>query len=617
MDRAAPLGATLDSAGRVRFLVWAPNAQTVEICLGPEGNRDVGTTRDDQGYAFAELDGAGPGTRYRFRLDGQGERPDPASRSQPEGVHGPSEVIYPNSFRWNDGDWKGLPVGQLVIYELHVGTFTPSGTFDAVLERLDSLAGLGITAIELMPVAQFPGSRNWGYDGVYPFAVQNSYGGLPGLQRLVDACHSRRLAVLLDVVYNHLGPEGNHLPDYGPYFTDRYQNPWGRALNFDGAESDHVRRFFLESAEWLVEWAHLDGVRVDAVHAIVDNTAGPFLRELTESLHRLGVRLRREVLVIAESSDNDPRLIRPPGENGFGFDAVWSDDLHHALHAKLTGERNQYYVDYGQLEDVRSAYVEGFVLVGQYSQFRRRRHGVPTGNLPPERFVVASQNHDQVGNRPLGDRLHTLVPFEAAKLAAGVIVLSPFTPLIFMGEEYADPAPFLYFTSHGNPTIAEAVRRGRQEEFAWAPPGQIPPDPQDEETFHRSKIHYELREAEPHRSLQRFYAEILRLRAEAGPRRRLRREEVRILPGAPEVLEVRWIEPRGPAPWVLFNFSKEPARLRPGLDPQPRRLRLASSDRVFGGPGGIVADTIPPDAAPELSIPPLAVVVYVRAPSEG
>jgi maltooligosyltrehalose trehalohydrolase len=406
----------------------------------------------------------------------------------------------------------GMPLEDYIIYELHVGTFTPAGTFDAVIPYLEDLVQLGVTAVELMPVAQFPGHRNWGYDGAFPFAAQNSYGGPEGLKRLVNACHRRGLAVILDVVYNHLGPEGNYLADFGPYFTDRYQTPWGPALNFDGPFSDEVRRFFIHNAlHWLVDF-HIDALRLDAVHAILDNSPFTFLEELVGAVRGEADRLGRRMFLIAESAANDARLVRGRERGGYGLDAQWNDDFHHCLRTLLTGERNGYYRDYGEFTQLVKAYREGYAYSGEYSAFRRRRHGVSSRDIPAGRFVVFAQNHDQVGNRMLGDRLCRSVSFEDLKLAAGLVLFSPFIPLLFMGEEYGEPAPFPYFISHTDAALMEAVRRGRREEFAeFAWQGEVP-DPHAEATFLSAKLRHELRGYGDHQVLLEFYRTLIGLR---------------------------------------------------------------------------------------------------------
>ena len=398
-----PLGAVRLPDGRVTFTVWAPNHERVSLVLTGPDPREIAMRSEPGGYFIAMVEDVEEEARYCFRLDGGPERPDPASRFQPEGVHAASQVVSPE-FDWQSAGWKGLPLEQYVLYEVHIGTFTPEGTFDAAIGQLPRLAALGVTALEIMPVAQFPGNRNWGYDGVHPFAPQNSYGGPSGLKRLVDACHRHGLAVVLDVVYNHLGPEGNYLAEFGPYFTGRYRTPWGPAMNFDGPQSDEVRRFFIENALYWVTEFRIDGLRLDAVHAITDVSAVPFLEELGEAVHRQAEALGRAVWLFPESDANDARLVRPRAAGGYGLDAQWNDGFHHALRALLTGENSGYYADYGSFGQVAKAYRDAYVYTGQYSRVRRRRHGSSTAGLAGRQFVVFSQNHDQVGNRMLGER---------------------------------------------------------------------------------------------------------------------------------------------------------------------------------------------------------------------
>jgi maltooligosyltrehalose trehalohydrolase len=512
------LGANLIAPGRCEFRVWAPNIDRIELhIVAPEGRR-IALTKNDRGYHHAVTDAAA-GTRYFFVINGK-ERPDPASRLQPDGVHGPSEVTSKN-FAWHDAGWRGVALEDYVVYELHVGTFTDEGTFDAVIPHLDALKDLGITAVELLPIAQFPGTRNWGYDGVYVGAAQNSYGGPAGLKRLVDACHARGMALLLDVVYNHLGPEGNYLGEYGPYFTDRYKTPWGLALNFDGPHSDDVRWFFIHNAlQWIDEF-HVDGLRVDAVHAIVDHTAEPFLQDLTTAVRDRAAALNRRVYTIAESDLNDPRVITPKDDLGLGFDAQWCDDFHHSLHALLTGEKDGYYAGFGRTSDLARTLTTGYLYTGQHSPYRGRKYGLMPKTRDGKQFIVFAQNHDQVGNRVVGDRLSALGSIRKLRLAAAAVVLSPFIPMLFMGEEYGETAPFQYFTSHGDADLIEAVRKGRREEFDdfdWA--GE-PPDPHDEETFNRSKL-----TREEHAEVRATYRELLRLRRETPALRSLNLDDV-------------------------------------------------------------------------------------------
>src|SRR5579875_1558141 len=397
--------------------VWAPGHERVEAVLD-DGR--VPMQPEGGGWWRAEVAG-GHGTRYRLSVDAGPPRPDPRSPWQPEGVGGPSAVVDHDRFAWTDTAWRGARLASCVLYELHVGTFTPEGTFDAAIQRLDDLVELGVGAVELLPVAEFPGVRGWGYDGVLLYAPHHAYGGPEGLKRLVDAAHRRGLAVVLDVVYNHLGPSGNHLAEFGPYFTDRYTTPWGAAVNVDGAGSDEVRRFVIDNACMWLEDYHVDGLRLDAVHAIVDMSALHVLEELALTVAELANRTGRQRWLIAESDRNDPRLVRSREAGGYGLDASWSDEFHHALHSALTGERDGYYADFGHLAHVARAVEDAWVYGRDYSPFRDRHHGLPAGDLPGGRFVTFLQNHDQIGNRAVGERLAALAP--PGRVAAGAALL--------------------------------------------------------------------------------------------------------------------------------------------------------------------------------------------------
>lgn len=568
----------------------------------------MGQCRD--GYWEVCLENGAPGAHYLYQIDGRPGRPDPASRFQPEGVHGPSEVVEA-AFEWQDGEWRGLPLEQCVLYELHAGTFTPEGTFDAIVPRLQYLRDLGVTFIELMPVAQFPGGRNWGYDGVYPFAVQNTYGGPKRLKRLVNECHKLGLGVVLDVVYNHLGPEGNYLPGFGPYFTQSYKTPWGPAINFDGPESDEVRRFFIENALYWIREFHFDALRLDAVHGILDRSAYPFLEELGDEVREEATRLNRIVHVMPESDLNDPRLIRAKELGGFGLDAQWADGFHHALRVLLTGDRSGYYQDFGEVHHLTKAFEEGYVHTGEYSQYRRRRHGAPTRDIPAYRFVVFSQNHDQVGNRMQGERFGSLVSFEDSKLAAAAVILSPHVPLLFMGEEYGETAPFLYFVSHSDPDLVEAVRRGRKGEFAaFAWQGE-PPDPQAEETFLQCKLNLELRNSGKHQALHRYYRELFRLRREVAALAVLSKEQMSVV--ADEVSQVlfvrRW---HGEDEVVLvLCFSEAGAAVNVPVPAGRWSKLLDSSDARWLGPGALPEQLDSPGEM-ELELKKRSAVLYRR-----
>jgi maltooligosyltrehalose trehalohydrolase len=607
------LGATPLGDGRCRFLVYAPKAGKVEVRLLSPRERTVALERDERGYHHGLGEDVPPGTLYLYRMDGEKERPDPASRFQPRGVHGPSQVVDRDAFPWEAGEWTGLPLDSYILYEIHVGTFTHEGTFDAVIPRLDDLRELGITAIELMPVAQFPGSRNWGYDGVYPFAVQDSYGGPEGLKKLVNACHRREMAVILDVVYNHLGPEGNYLGDFGPYFTDRYRTPWGEALNFDGPDSDEVRRYFLENALcWLTEF-RMDALRLDAIHGIMDASAYPFLAELADAVRGLAERTERKVYLIPESDLNDARVITPKEQGGLGLSAQWNDDFHHALHVLLTGEKNGYYGDFGSVGHLARAYAEGFVYSGRYSPYRRRRHGNSSLHTAARQLVVFAQNHDQVGNRMRGERLSVLASFEALKLAAGVVLLSPFLPLLFMGEEYGETAPFLYFISHADGNLIEAVRKGRKEEFtAFRWKGEIP-DPQDEATFLASRIDYRLREGGHHRTLLECYRELLLLRKDHPVLSRLSKEDMEVAARETgKVLFVRRWRGSGQIA-TAFHFGSAPVSLSLPFPPGRWERLMDSSDGRWGGPGSPAPESLRSHGTATLSLNPLSFALFSKA----
>ncbi|MDZ4780822.1 MAG: malto-oligosyltrehalose trehalohydrolase [Planctomycetia bacterium] len=515
--RARPHGAFQLADGTVEWSLWAPQARSVEVaieCGGARVARRMAIASDGY-FTHTEQRATNDIVRYAFRLDDNDRwLPDPASRWQPDGVHQPSALYCAEDFRWTDADWGGVTMRDLAIYEMHVGTFTEEGTFDAIVPRLGELRDLGVTAIELMPVAQFPGDRNWGYDGVYLYAVQSSYGGPRALQRLVDACHAHGLAVILDVVYNHLGPEGNYLNAFGPYFTDFYRTIWGQAWNYHGADSDPVRRFILDNACMWIRDFHVDGLRLDAVHAIIDLSSKHILAEIGEAAQETSRALERDVVVIAEIGENDPRHLEPCDHGGFGLQGVWSDDFHHCAHALLTGERDGYYFDFGGVEHLAKAFAEGFVYDGCYSPFHRRRHGDSSRDIARERLVTCIQNHDQVGNRAFGERLPALVSPEKVRFAAAAALLAPTTPLLFMGEEYGESEPFQFFCSFGDENLIEAVRRGRREEFAalafhWK---EEVPDPNVVETFVRSRLSWRWEDDPVRAGMRRLYRALLHAR---------------------------------------------------------------------------------------------------------
>ena len=481
-----------------RFEVWAPNRRRVDVVV--DGRRVAMSPREAGWWAVVDPD-AHAGSCYGYSLDGGPPRPDPRSMLQPDGVLGLSEVIDHSAYRWSDQRWRGLPLPGLVLYELHVGTFSTEGTFEGAIAHLQDLVELGVTAVEVMPVAEFSGNRGWGYDGVDLYAPHHAYGGPAGLKTLVDACHARGLAVVLDVVYNHLGPVGNFLAEFGPYFSDRHQTMWGAAVNFDGAGRGEVRRFVVDNAMMWIRDYHIDGLRLDAVHAIADRSPAHILQEIAEAVHATGEALHRSTFVIVESAANDPALVRDCQAGGYGLDAVWSDDWHHALHTVLTGEHEGYYAAFGSFELLRLALRQAWV-----------RRGSPHG-LSPDRFVVATQNHDQVGNRATGTRLAALVGEGRLRIAAALLLTSPFTPMLFQGEEWAATSRFLYFTDHADAGVAHAVSTGRRNEFrefGWKP--EDVPDPQDVVTFERSKLHRDELARSPHREMRDWHRALLDLR---------------------------------------------------------------------------------------------------------
>lgn len=506
-----------------RFEVWAPEAARVEVVLEPDAaaHRAHPMRRLPDGYFTATLSDVGPGALYRFRPDGRGPFPDPASRFQPQGVHGPSQVVDPAGFAWTDAAWRGTLLADTVLYELHIGTFTPAGTFRAAIERLRYLRDLGVTAIELMPLADFAGERNWGYDGVAPFAPARCYGSPDDLRALVNGAHAAGLAVHLDVVYNHFGPDGAYQTAFSPHYASRtHRSPWGGALNFDGPDSRPVRDYIIENAlRWIREY-HFDGLRLDATHAIVDESPQPIVAEITAALGDGAAASGRHVLVIAEDVRNQRTVIEPPAAGGWGVHAVWSDDFHHQLRRGLAGDADGYFADFtGSTADLAATARGGWFYRGQPAPYFGGPRGTDPTGLPYERFVFFLQNHDQVGNRALGDRMHHTIDLAAWRAATALLLLLPETPLLFMGQEWGASTPFRFFTDHHR-ELGESVTAGRRQEFsrfaAFADPtrrtgGDIP-DSQDPETFRASRLCWEEREREPHRSLLELYRRLLALR---------------------------------------------------------------------------------------------------------
>jgi len=589
------LGANYQGNGVCTFLVWAPRAEIVELKIYSPKERTIPMHRTGKGYWKAEVNDIEPGTTYMYALDRDTIRPDPVSHYQPEGVHKPSQIIDHKNFSWEDQSWHGLDIAGYVIYELHVGTFTREGTFTAIIPRLDELNDLGITAIELMPVAQFPGNRNWGYDGVYPYAVQNSYGTPDDLKKLINECHKRGLAVIMDVVYNHLGPEGNYLRDFGNYFTGKYSTPWGEAVNFDDEDSDEVKKYFIDNAVYWFEKFHIDALRLDAVHAIYDMSAKHFLHCLADRTTECSRKHKRKFYLIAESDLNDTRIIKPPELGGYGLDAQWSDDFHHSVHALFTGETSGYYKDFGGIDHLAKALNEGFVYDGSYSEFRKRSHGNSSRERPAEQFVVCSQNHDQVGNRRLGERMTSLVNFEKLKVIAGLTLLSPYIPLIFMGEEYGEENPFQYFVSHSDPDLIEAVRQGRRDEFKEFHSQGEAPDPQDEKTFERSCLDHTKKERGHNKTLLEFYRNLLSLRRQIPPLRHLSKEHLDVFGFENDRVLViqRWKDEDRTL--AIFNMNPGSVTIKLLAYRYTWKMQMNSAAKEWGGESTTLDDILHPE----------------------
>ncbi|MBC7552375.1 MAG: malto-oligosyltrehalose trehalohydrolase [Taibaiella sp.] len=591
------------TAGRAQVNLWAPAARTAAIKLLP-GNEVIALERGVRGYWTSHLQAA-PGTQYWFVIDGTAELPDPASLYQPEGVHGPSAIFDTGAFQWTDKEWVNPSLEEYIFYELHTGTFSEEGTFEGIEAKLDHLLACGVTAVQIMPVSQFPGCRNWGYDGVLPFAVQDSYGGPAMLQRLVNACHKKGLAVVLDVVYNHMGPEGNYLRHYGPYFTPKYGTPWGEAVNFDDAGCDEVRKYFIENAlMWLRDF-HIDALRLDAVHALKDMSPRHILRDIKEHVNELMAHTGRTHYLIAESDLNDPRYINPLHENGYGMDAQWNDDFHHALRVTAVQETMGYYADFNGLEHLAKAYRDAYVYDEKYSVHRQKTYGAKTSN-PGRQFVVFTQNHDQTGNRLRGERTSALLSFEMLKVTAAAVLLSPFLPMLFMGEEWGEPNPFHYFISHSDEELVMAVRKGRAGEFASFCTDGVGPDPQEDNTFNCSKLQWNLLHEPRHQALFSFYKTLIALRkrhpALVPDRKNI---SVTTLVDQQVLTLHRW---SGHEHMVCFmNFSKETQTITPGSVFVGFKAEVDSAAAEWGGKGGNAPALL---NGASLNIQPQSILIY-------
>lgn len=511
---------------RCIFKVWAPRVDNIKLKIQYPEEKILPLEKDERDFWYGNFENILPGTKYFYRINDTADFPDPASNYQPDGVHGPSEIVDHSFFNWNDESWMPHALEDYIIYELHIGTFTKEGTFDSAVEKIPHLRELGITAVEIMPVAQFPGNRNWGYDGVYPFAPQNSYGGPAGLKRLVNELHKNNIAAILDVVYNHLGPEGNYLNQYAPYFSKKYNTDWGDAINFDGEYSDEVRNYFIENALYWFENYHFDALRLDAIDKIYDSRAKHFLAELAERVDEYSKIKGIIKYLIAESDLNDEKVIRPLSEKGFGMDAQWSDDLHHSLHTLLTGETKGYYADFGKTADLVKSIKKSFVYDGIYSSYRKRSHGNDVSERELHQFIICLQNHDQTGNRAYGERISGLISFEQYKLASALLLMMPYVPLLFMGQEIYENSPFLYFVSHTDADLIKSVREGRAREYDLLKHNENIPDPFSPDTFIKSRLNRVLLNNEKNKIIFSLYRELISLRKYFFLPRKLTRRDI-------------------------------------------------------------------------------------------
>ncbi len=603
-------GANYQGNGRCTFTFWAPLVEKASVHIVAPDEKYLDMQKREDGYFYIEAQNISPGTQYFYRIDGDKDRPDPATYFQPHGLHKASQVIDHSTYQWKDTSWKGVPLKEMIIYELHVGTFTPEGTFRSIIPVLDDLVELGINAIEILPVSQFPGNRNWGYDGVHPYSVQNSYGTPEDFKTLVDACHAKGIAVVLDMVYNHLGPEGNYVTEFGPYFIDKYHTPWGAALNFDEKYADAVRDFFANSAVYFLEHYHVDALRLDAIHAVFDMGALHFWQYVNQKVQELSARVRRPFYTIAESDLNDTKVITPIEKGGWGFSSQWMDDFHHSLHALLTEERTGYYEDFGKLEHLAKSMQEGFVYNGTFSDYRKRKYGNSSAAFPSEQFIVYTQNHDQIGNRMLGDRLTKTLSFEALKVAAASMLLSPYVPMLFMGEEYAEDAPFMYFVSHTDPGLVEAVRKGRKEEFAaFAWMGEAP-DPQSEKTFLESKLHWQKRREGKGKCMLEWYKQLIHLRKTRPSLQNTDKKCIRVDTVQNRVIALqRW---SGSDDYLLclLNYSKQEVTVPFSAYNGTWHKVLDASDAFWGGNGQLLPPIV--KVSDELKLQPYSVAVYQK-----
>lgn len=599
------IGVNFTATGEAEILLWAPLVNKACIRL-LDSSRMLALTKQDYGYWYLRTTQLQPGELYSFVLDEKLELPDPASLAQPEGVHGSSQSVNLNDYVWTDQQWKNPPLEDYIFYEIHIGAFSERGTFRGVERKIQHLKSLGVNAIEIMPVAQFPGERNWGYDGVFPFAVQHSYGGAKDLQHLVNVCHNEGIAVVLDVVYNHFGPEGNYMHHYAPYFTDKYKTPWGNAVNFDDAWCDGVRHYFIENALMWFRDFHIDALRLDAVHAIKDFSPQHILREIRNYTDALITKQQRPHYLIAELDLNDTRYIKSTENDGYGMDAQWIDEFHHALRVTAGEERVGYYSDFNGIGHLAKAYRDAYVYDGIYSPHRKKKFGVKATGYSGEKFIAFSQNHDHIGNRMLGERTSVLVSFEMLKLLAGAVLVSPYLPLLFMGEEYGETNPFLYFVSHSDPELVENVRKGRKAEFAAFHIAGEAPDPQSEETFLKSRLQWDLAEKDHHKVLFAYYQALIALRKKLSALRNLDRKTLEV--SCNEVSKTlqlhRWLDDEHV--WCLMNFSNVTQTIAVTTGQRWKRI-FDSADPQWRGPA---ASTDLPANVSVVTLQPESIVIY-------
>jgi len=613
--RRRKVGLNFNENGAAEIYLWAPKAGRVSLV---SSDLQLDLVKEDHGYWFLETPEIKENDRYSFNIWPVGDandpqpggqylqRADPASLWQSNGVSGDSAAYHLHTFQWTDQDWGGVPLAEFVIYELHAGTFTDAGDFKAIESKLEYLKALGITAIELMPVAQFSGDRNWGYDGVFPFATQNSYGGPEALKSLINACHQNGLAVILDVVYNHMGPEGNYFNDFGPYFTDKYQTPWGQAINFDDANCDPVRSYFIENVLMWFRDFHIDALRLDAVHAIKDFSAKHILQEIKEYVNELSAYTGKSHQLIVELDLNDPKYINQLDNGGYGMDAQWVDEFHHALRVAAGQETNGYYSDFKGIEDLGKSYEDAYVYDGQYSPHREKKFGAKAAKNEGKQFIVFSQNHDQVGNRMLGERTSELVSFEMTKLMAAAVFCSPFLPLLFMGEEYGETNPFQFFTSHSDKELIEAVRKGRKAEFAAFHSGEETPDPQSDDTFLHSKLDWKKIDQEPHHKLLQYYKTLIALRKEHKSLSVLNRENVKAIVFADQncLMLERWHEDERLLCVMNFSNQKQVLKLESAYNYQNI---FNSASNLWGG----VSEEDFSSAHEQIAILPESILIFL------